>query len=68
MSSEDTKLLEFNQYHKSNKAPFIIYADLESLIKKWMRVKIIQKNHLQQKQVNIFYQVFQRLQYLHLKA
>ena len=34
MSSEDTKLLEFNQYHKSNKTPFIIYADLESLIKK----------------------------------
>ena len=25
--SEDTKLLEFNQYKKSDKAPFIIYAD-----------------------------------------
>ena len=34
MSSEDTKILEFNQYHKSNKTPFIIYAGLESLIKK----------------------------------
>ena len=25
----DTKVLEFNQYQKSDKAPFIIYADLE---------------------------------------
>ena len=33
MPSEDTKILEFNQYQKSNKAPFIIYADLECLIK-----------------------------------
>ena len=32
MPSEDTKILEFNQYLKSDKAPFIIYADLESLI------------------------------------
>ena len=28
MPSEDTKILEFNQYQKSDKAPFIIYADL----------------------------------------
>ena len=33
-SSEDTKILQFNQYQKSNKAPFIIYADLECLIQK----------------------------------
>ena len=32
MPSEDTKILEFNQYLNSDKAPFIIYADLESLI------------------------------------
>ena len=32
MSSEDTKILEFNQYQKSDKAPFIIYADLECII------------------------------------
>ena len=30
--SEDTKMLEFNQYHKSDKTPFILYADLECLI------------------------------------
>ena len=31
--SEDTKLLDFNQYQKSDKVSFIIYADLECLIK-----------------------------------
>ena len=34
MLSDDTKILEFNQYQKSDKAPFIIYADLECLIEK----------------------------------
>ena len=34
MHSEDTKIIEFNQYDKSDKAPFIIYADLECLIEK----------------------------------
>ena len=32
MPSEDKKILEFSQYHKSDKAPFNFYADLESLI------------------------------------
>ena len=27
MFLEDTKILEFNQYQKPNKAPFIFYAD-----------------------------------------
>ena len=49
MPSEDTQILEFNQYQKSDKAPFIIYADLEYIIKKLMDVKIIPKIHLQQK-------------------
>ena len=31
---EETKILEFNQYQKSNKAPFVIYADIECLIEK----------------------------------
>ena len=34
MPSEDTKILEFNQYQKSDKAPFVIYADLVCLIEK----------------------------------
>ena len=34
MPSNDTKILEFNQCQKSDKAPFIIYADLECIIKR----------------------------------
>ena len=45
MDSEDFKVSEFTQYQKSDKAPSIIYADLESLIKKYMEVKTILKNH-----------------------
>ena len=32
MSSEDTKMLEFNQNQKSDKSLFIIYADHECII------------------------------------
>ena len=67
MPSEDNKILEFNQYQKSDKAPFIIYADLECLTKK-IDECIILKIHQKQKQVNIFHQVFQCLQYHHLKT
>ena len=34
MPSEDIRISEFNQYEKSDKAPFIIYADLEYIIEK----------------------------------
>ena len=34
MPFEDTKILEFNQYQEPDKAPFIVYADLEWIIKK----------------------------------
>ena len=34
MLSEDTKILEFNHYQKTDKAPLTIYADLECLIEK----------------------------------
>ena len=39
MSSEDTKISEFNQNQKSNKAPFIISADLERRIEKVNGIK-----------------------------
>ena len=32
MPSEDTKILEFNQYQKSDEASFIIYSDHECII------------------------------------
>ena len=47
MPSEVTKILEFDQYQKSDKAPFVIYADPE--YKRLMDVKINLKFHLQQK-------------------
>ena len=34
MPSDDIKILEFNQYQNSDKAPFIIYTDLECIIQK----------------------------------
>ena len=34
MSSENTKILEFNHYLKADETPFIGYADIESLIEK----------------------------------
>ena len=47
---EDTKILEFNQYHKVHNKPFIIYEDLESLREKiGVDLKIILRKHLQQK-------------------
>ena len=39
MLSQDTKIFEFNQYQKSDKAPFIIYADLECIKEKIDRCK-----------------------------
>ena len=42
---EDTEILEFNQYQKSDKAPFIIYADLDGL----MDVKLILEIHPEKK-------------------
>ena len=41
---EETKILELNQHQKSDNAPFIIYADLESLIEKTDRCKNNPKN------------------------
>ena len=34
MPSDDTKIVEFNHYQKSDKAPFVFYADLQGLIEK----------------------------------
>ena len=49
MHSEDTKILDFSQYQKSDKTTFIILKDLEFLIKESMDVKINPKNYLQKK-------------------
>ena len=39
MTSEDSEILEFNQYQKYDKASFFIYADLEFIIEKIDRCK-----------------------------
>ena len=44
MPSEDTKILELNQYQKSDQAPFIIYADLECKTEKINRCKTNSEN------------------------
>ena len=67
MPSEDTKILEFNQYKKSHKAPFIIYVDLECITEKIDGCKNNDKNS-STKKMNILHQVFQCLQYLHIEA
>ena len=49
MPSKDIKMLECNQYQKSDKTSFNIYADLECIIKRLTDVKIILKIHQQRK-------------------
>ena len=47
--SESPKILEFNQYQKSEKEPSIIFTDLECLIEKIDGFKNNPENSLQQK-------------------
>ena len=58
MPVEDTEILEFNQYQKSNKAPFFIYVDPECLTEKIHECKNNCENQ-QQKKANMFHQIFQ---------
>ena len=53
MLPEKNKAMQFNQYMKSDNVSWIIYADLENLIKKNMDVQTTSKNLQQQKQVII---------------
>lgn len=46
---KDKSSLKYNQDKKCLRAPFVIYADIESLLEKIIQVIIIQKNLLQQK-------------------
>ena len=67
MPSEGTKILQFNQYQKSNKTPFLTYADLESLIEKIDGCKNNPEKSSTTKASQDIRQVFQCLQYLHLE-
>ena len=55
VSPEDTKMIEFNQFQKSDRAPFIIYTDLEWIIKKIDGCKNNPENSSTKKQVSIFH-------------
>ena len=69
MRFEDTKILEYNQYQQSDKAPFIIYADLECIIKKIDGCKNNPENSSTKNvSEHISSGFFQCLQYLHLEA
>ena len=68
MPCEGNKILEFDQYQKSDKAPFIIYADFECIIEKSNWSKSNPKTLSKKKQANIFCQVFQFLENLRLEA
>ena len=46
MLSQDTKVLAYNQYEKSDKALFIIYEDLECIIENINASKSIPQNSL----------------------
>ena len=46
MPFEDNKILEFNQYQKSDKIPSVTYAVVQSFVRKVDRLKIILKNYL----------------------
>ena len=68
MPFEGTKILELNQHEKSDKTPFIIYADLECSIETTDGYKNNPEYSFTTKLINIFHQLFQCLHYRNLKA
>ena len=68
MPFEDTKILEFSQYQKTDKALFIILGDLEYLIEKINECKTKPGNSSTATLGKLIHQDFQCLQYHHLKA
>ena len=47
--------LEYHSGAKSMKAPYIIVADIEYLLRKWILVLLIQVNHQQKRKISIKY-------------
>ena len=66
MPSEDTKMLEFDENQKSDNTLYIIYADLEFLIKEVGECKNNPEKPSTKNQMKIFHQLFQYLQYCKL--
>ena len=59
MPNEDNKILKYSHGEKLLKAPFIIPADLECLLKKYILVKVILKNLIQRKKLSTHLLVIQ---------
>ena len=68
MVFDNTKILEFHQYQKSDKAPFIIYADSECIIEKIDGRKSNLESSSTKKAREHIPSSFQCLQYLRLEA
>ena len=68
MPSQDTKILELNQYQKSDKAPFVIYADLRCIIEKIYGCKNNPDNSSTANVSEHIPEGFSSLEYLHLEA
>ena len=68
MPSEDPKILEFNKYQKSDKAPFIIYADLQCIIETADGCKNNPENSSTTKVSKYIQPGFAMSQHLHLEA
>ena len=66
MPNEDNNILKYNHREKSTRVSFIIYADLECLLEKCTRVKIILKNLTQKKILSICLLVIHCLQIVYL--
>ena len=67
MPDEDKKMLKYNHGEKSMKSPFIIYADLQCLLKKMHSCQNNpEKSYTEKKKLCITLLVIQFLQVVHL--
>ena len=65
MPKEDNKILKYNHGENSMKVPFIIYVELEPLLKKLSIAIIILRNHQQLKYINVHPIVIHCLEIIH---
>ena len=68
MPSKDIEIIEFNQNQKSDKVPFITYADLECILEKIIGCRNNPENSSTTKVNEHIPSVFSCLQYRYLKA
>jgi len=53
MPDKDNNILKFNNFHKQQPVPFVIYADFEAITEKISTCQPFDKNHIQQHIKNI---------------